>query len=74
MLDNLCFIFHKCHLFHNFIFFSSNNTFYINHALIFKYQPGWIKINKAVLYTREYNFFLKRHVYPSGAKSCNSHG
>jgi hypothetical protein len=34
----------KCRLFHNFIFFSSNNTIFIYHALKFKYQPGHLKV------------------------------
>jgi hypothetical protein len=29
----------KCYLFHNFIFFFSNNKFLVNHALKFKYLP-----------------------------------
>jgi len=29
----------KCHLFHNFIFFCSNNTFFTNHVLEFKHPP-----------------------------------
>jgi hypothetical protein len=29
----------KFHLLHNFTFFSSNNTFFINHVLKFKYLP-----------------------------------
>jgi len=34
----------KCCLFHNFIFFCSNNMFFINHVLKFKYQPHSIKV------------------------------
>ena len=34
----------KCCLFHNFIFFCSNNTFFIHHVLKFKYQPSHSKI------------------------------
>ena len=35
----------KCCLFHNFIFFYSNNIFFINHVLKFKYLPHSIKVN-----------------------------
>jgi len=35
-----CFISTKCHLFHNFIFFWSNNKFLTNHMAKFKY-PSW---------------------------------
>jgi hypothetical protein len=37
-------IFEKCHLFHNFIFFSSN-MFFINQMLKLKYQHGHLKVN-----------------------------
>ena len=30
----------KCCLFHNFIFFFSNNTFFIKHVLKYEYQPN----------------------------------
>ena len=35
----------KCCLFHNFIFFCSNNTFFINHVLKFKYHHSCLKVN-----------------------------
>ena len=36
----------KCHLFHNFIFFCSNNhNAFLNHALKFQYQRGHLKVN-----------------------------
>ena len=37
----------KCSLFHNviFFFFCSNNTFLVNYALKFTYQPGCLKVN-----------------------------
>jgi hypothetical protein len=34
----------KCCLFHNFIFLSSSNTFFMNHVLKFKYQPTCSKV------------------------------
>jgi hypothetical protein len=34
----------KCRLFHNFIFFCSNNTIFINHVLKLKYQPGYLRL------------------------------
>jgi len=42
----ICFISSKCCLFHNLIFFCANNTFFINHVLKFKYQPGHLKVIK----------------------------
>ena len=44
MLCSLCFIYQKCHLFNNFIFLFSNNMFFINHMLKFKYHACWIKV------------------------------
>ena len=38
----------KCHLFHDFIFCYSNNTFFINHALKFKHKPGYLKVNTII--------------------------
>jgi hypothetical protein len=35
----------ECRLFHNYIFFCSNNTFFINHVQKFKYQPSLLKVN-----------------------------
>ena len=40
----ISFIFHKCWLFLNFIFFCSYNTFFINHALKCKFQPSLLKV------------------------------
>ena len=34
----------KFHSFHNFIFFGSSNTFFINNAQKFKYQPNRLKL------------------------------
>ena len=34
----------KCCLFHNFIFFTSKNAFFISHFLKFKYQPTCSKV------------------------------
>ena len=34
----------ECHLFHNFIFFCSNNTLFINRVLKFKYQPVSLRV------------------------------
>jgi len=34
----------KCHLFHNFILFFSDNTFFINHVLKFKYRSCHLKV------------------------------
>jgi hypothetical protein len=38
----------KCHLFHNFILFCSNNTHVslLNHVLKFKYQPSCLEVNR----------------------------
>jgi hypothetical protein len=38
----------KCHLYHKFIFFYSNNMFYIKHVLKFKYQCSHLKIKHMV--------------------------
>jgi len=35
----------KCHLFNNFIFFCSPNTFFINSALKFEYKPSLLKVH-----------------------------
>ena len=45
MLHNLLYFPKKMCFFHNFIFFCSNNMFFINHALRIKYQSGQIKVN-----------------------------
>jgi hypothetical protein len=37
----------KCHLHHKYIFFCLNNTFFINHALKFKCQPGHLKVTRS---------------------------
>ena len=37
----------KCYLFHNFIFFCSNNIFFINHVLKFKYESSHLRVNVA---------------------------
>jgi len=31
-------------LFHNFMFLFPNNSFFVNHVLKFKYQPGWVNV------------------------------
>ena len=36
--------FTQCCLLHNFIFFCSNNGFFINHTLVCKYQPSHLKV------------------------------
>jgi hypothetical protein len=43
----------KFRLFHNCIFLCSNNMFFMNHALKFKYQHGYLKVNL--------NFSLQSH-------------
>jgi hypothetical protein len=45
----------KCHLFHNFIFSYSNNTFFTIHALRFKYHSHHLKV-KELDQTRRWNF------------------
>ena len=47
MLENLavqCAFSTKCHLFHNLIFFCSNKTVFINHALQFNTHPDQLKV------------------------------
>ena len=45
LLHNLCFIFHNIPFISLFIFFCSNNTFFINCAQKFKYEPSHLKVN-----------------------------
>jgi hypothetical protein len=35
----------ECHLSHNFIFLYSNNAFFVNHVLSFKYEHGRLLLN-----------------------------
>ena len=44
-LHNPYFISYKISFVSYFIFLSSNNTFFINHTLKFKYQPSHLKVN-----------------------------
>jgi hypothetical protein len=59
--------FEKYHLFHNVIFFSSNNTFFMNQEQKFKYQPG-----RLTLYGRNVIYFiLKTQVVPRSKHSLS---
>jgi len=57
VLHNLCFLFHKMPLFHNFIFFCSSNIFFLNHALKHKYQHGPLKVNGVSLTLHAFEVF-----------------
>jgi len=37
----------QCRLFHNFVFFCLNNTFFMYCVLKFQYKPGRLKVNNA---------------------------
>ena len=63
MLHYSCFIFQKSILFHDFVFFSSNNVFFINCVLKFQYQPGHLKNNVTPGYFM-YMFVHIRKMFP----------
>ena len=42
----------KCHLFHYFIIFCSNNTIFINHVLKIKYQTSHLGVHATQCYTQ----------------------
>jgi len=52
----------KFHLFLTFISFCSYNMFFTNHALIFKYQPGRIKVKIDVKPTWTLNMLLLPYI------------
>lgn len=39
----------KGHLFHNFLLFYSNHTFFINHAVKFRCKPSHVKVKVEIL-------------------------
>jgi len=71
MLHNLCFIFHKCRLFCNFIFFCSNNTFLTNRALKCKCQPVHLNNNfQFFSFICSFNTFGRHHCVPTQFQFC----
>lgn len=65
----------KCCLNHNFIFFSSNNTFFITHRLKFKHQPTHVKVNKTsiwMLFWVSYTLIIHgKSFYKDHADNCD---
>jgi len=50
----------KCHVFHNFTFFCSNNTFFLNHVVKCKFQPCCLKVISTLeMLSRKLN--IKKH-------------
>jgi hypothetical protein len=58
----------KCRLFHNFIFFCSNRTFFTNHTLKFKYQPDHLNLKITMFF--EVIIQQRNNYYEHLSNSC----